>query len=291
MVKDRLVVTVSDVNGTKAYNLNRIIKKVIIWAILLIVAVLTIGFFVISKLSVSVKELSSKSEMLQSQNELYSKQIKAKVEYIDELSGQLDDIEEIIGINKDDESSLIQRATLAKLSLAQKTYMLETIPSGCPMKECTQTSAFGWRVNPITKDRQYHKGLDLRAKRRTPVHATADGVVRYVQDKNKGTFGRVIIISHNFGFETVYGHLRFTEVKVGDVIKKGQLIAKSGNSGRSSGPHLHYEVRYASKILNPNYFINWDIKSYDKLFEKERRVKWESLVNQIKKQSKIMEQQ
>lgn len=290
-MKDRLVVTVSDVNGTKAYNLNRIIKKVIIWAILLIVAVLTIGFFVISKLSVSVKELSSKSEMLQSQNELYSKQIKAKVEYIDELSGQLDDIEEIIGINKDDESSLIQRATLAKLSLAQKTYMLETIPSGCPMKECTQTSAFGWRVNPITKDRQYHKGLDLRAKRRTPVHATADGVVRYVQDKNKGTFGRVIIISHNFGFETVYGHLRFTEVKVGDVIKKGQLIAKSGNSGRSSGPHLHYEVRYASKILNPNYFINWDIKSYDKLFEKERRVKWESLVNQIKKQSKIMEQQ
>ena len=146
--------------------------------------------------------------------------------------------------------------------------MLQTIPSGCPMEECTKTSAFGWRTNPVTREKQFHKGLDLRAKRRTPVNATADGVVRYVQDKNKGTFGRVIIISHGFGFESVFGHLRFTHVKVGDVIKKGQLIGKSGNSGRSNGPHLHYEVRYASKVLNPMNFIHWNMKNYENLFEK-----------------------
>ena len=75
-------------------------------------------------------------------------------------------------------------------------------------------------------------------------------------------------------------------VKTGDIGKKGDVIALSGNSGRSSGPHLHYEVRYARKVLDPKYFLKWNMKSYESIFEKQRRVKWESLVSLINEQKK-----
>ena len=292
MKKDRLLITISDVKHTKTYNVSSVIKKILFWILISVVLVVSISFFTISNLVEHVQNLSAEQENIQKQNELFSDQIRTKMKQIKELGDQLENIEEIIGINNDDSSStLIQRATLAKLTSAQKTYMLETIPSRCPLKQCITTSEFGWRRHPTLNKRQFHKGIDLRAARRTPVYATADGVVRYVQDKNEGTFGRVIIISHNFGFETVYGHLRFTDVKVGDVVRKNQQIGRSGNSGRSNGPHLHYEVRYASKILDPNDFIKWNLKNYDEIFKKQRRVKWESLVKMINSQSHKLEQQ
>jgi len=291
MRKDRLVITVSDINSSKSYSVNKVIKKVMLWTLIVVLAVVSISFFTISKLSSSVNKLSSDRDMLTKENNQYNEQIKSKITQIQELGAELEKIEEIIGVNNDDTTDIIQRATLAKLTSAEKSYMLQTIPSSCPLEECITTSKFGWRTNPITNAKQYHKGIDLRAARRTPVKATADGVVRYIQDKNEGTFGRVVIISHNFGFETLYGHLRFVDVKVGDIVRKGQVVARSGNSGRSNGPHLHYEVIHASKVLEPIYFINWNMKNYEEIFEKQRRVKWESLVNLVSNQSHKLEQQ
>lgn len=291
MKKDRLVITISDVDKSRSYNVNKIIKKIILWIILVTLAVVSLSFFTISKLATSVNELSNERDELTKENNRYSDQIDAKVTQIKELGDELQKIEDIIGINVDDTTDLIQRATLAKLTSAEKSYMLQTIPSNCPLEVCTTTSKFGWRTNPVTNEKQYHKGIDLRAARRTPVHVTADGVVRYVEDKNKGTFGRVIIVSHNFGFETIYGHLRFTDVKVGDVVKKGQVIGRSGNSGRSNGPHLHYEITHASKVLDPRHFIDWGMKNYEDIFEKQRRVNWESLVKLVSDQSSKMVQQ
>jgi murein DD-endopeptidase MepM/ murein hydrolase activator NlpD len=291
MKKDRLIITISDIDKTKSYNVNKVIKKVLFWVIISIVTIVGVSFFIISKLSDNVHHLSLDRIKLQKENQLYSKKIEQKKELIKQLGSELENIEKIIGINQDDTASLIQRATLAKITSAQKMYMLQTIPSGCPLKQCIITSPFGWRQHPTLHSKQFHNGIDLRAARRTPVYATADGVVRYVQDKNEGTFGRVIIIAHNFGFETVYGHLRFTLVKVGDVVKKGQLIAKSGNSGRSNGPHLHYEVRHASKVLDPKDFINWNMQNYETIFNKQRRVKWDSLIKLINNQHKILAQQ
>ena len=291
MKKDSLIITISDIDKTKSYNVNKVIKKVLFWVIISIVTIVGVSFFIISKLSDNVHHLSLDRERLQKENQVYSKKIEQKKELIKQLGSELENIEKIIGINQDDTASLIQRATLAKITSAQKMYMLQTIPSGCPLKQCIVTSPFGWRQHPTLHSKQFHNGVDLRAARRTPVYATADGVVRYVQDKNEGTFGRVVIISHNFGFETVYGHLRFTLVKVGDVIKKGQLIAKSGNSGRSNGPHLHYEVRHASKVLNPQNFIDWNMQNYETIFTKQRRVKWDSLIKLINNQHKILVQQ
>lgn len=291
MKKDRLVITVSDINSSKSFSVNKIIKKIVLWGIFAILSIFAISFFIISQLSNNVNDLSADREKLTNENNLYSQQIKSKIAQIEELGSHIEEIEDIIGINKEDHTSLIQRATLAKLTSSEKMYMLQTIPSGCPMKACTPTSKFGWRTHPITKKKQYHNGLDLRAARRTEVRATADGVVKYVQDKNKGTLGRVVMILHNFGFETRYAHLRFADVKAGDVVYKGQLIGRSGNSGRSSGPHLHYELRHGNKILDPTSFTKWDMKNYEMIFETQRRVEWESLIKLIKSQQNKLVQQ
>ena len=187
MKKDRLTITISDVNTSKSYSVNKVIKKILLWILVIIVLVFSISFFTISELINSVNKLSQDSKALEIQNIMYSDKIKLKIKQIKELGSELEKIEDIIGINIDDTTTLIQRATLAKLTSAQKSYMLQTIPNNCPLEKCTTTSKFRWRTNPITKQKQYHKGIDLRAARRTTVHSTADGVVRYMQDKNIGT--------------------------------------------------------------------------------------------------------
>lgn len=299
LINNRLVITVSDINSTKSYNIHQLFRKLIFVIIFAVIVVIAGSFWLISFLSNEVDTIREKKQQeisvlvekekkLQAQNLFYSMQIKGKVKDIEELSSKLDSIEEIIGIkNGDNEQDAITRATLAKISSTQKMLMLTTIPNGSPLKETKTTASFGYRIHPVTNAKQFHRGIDLRAKINTPIYSTADGVVRYVQDKDIGDFGRVIIIAHNFGFETVYGHLRSTNVKLGDVVKRNQLIGTSGNSGRSTGPHLHYEVRYASMVLDPKDFIDWTLKSYDTIFEKQRRVRWEYLVNLIKEQHKL----
>lgn len=298
-MKNRLIITVSDVNSTKSYNVHQLVKKVAFFVIVAAIIVISGAFYFISFLSSEMDDLQDekakeieylleKEKKLQAQNLFYSMQIKGKVQDIEELSSKLDSIEEIIGLKKQDEKmDAITRATLARISSQQKMYMLTTIPNGSPLTETRTTASFGYRIHPVTKRKKFHRGIDLRAKMKTPVYSTADGVVRYVQSRNKGDFGRVIIIAHNFGFETVYAHMNRTKVKIGDVVKKNQLIGLTGNSGRSTGPHLHYEVRYASKVLNPRDFIKWDLKTYETIFEKQRRVQWEYLVKLIKEQHKL----
>ena len=96
--------------------------------------------------------------------------------------------------------------------------------------------------------------------------------------------GRVIKISHNYGFKTTFAHMSKTYVKLGEIVKKGQIIGLVGSSGRSSGPHLHYEIRYASLLLSPKNFIKWNLDTYDSIFKNERKVEWESLISLIKDQ-------
>jgi murein DD-endopeptidase MepM/ murein hydrolase activator NlpD len=235
--------------------------------------------------------LSKKEQELITQNRLNAMKIEDTLKDIEELSSTLDEIENIIGINKEEKDDLVERVKVAKLTSIEKMKLLNLVPNGSPLKEMKVTASFGYRKHPITKKRQFHKGIDLRAKRGTEVFTTADGVIRYVQSKNKGDFGRMVIVSHALGFETVYAHLKKTKVKIGDIIYKGDTIGLSGNSGRSTGPHLHYEIRYASRVLNPYRFIKWDLKNFDTIIKKESRVPWESLITLINKQEKKLDQQ
>jgi len=113
---------------------------------------------------------------------------------------------------------------------------------------------YGWRKHPVTGKRSYHNGLDLSNKTGTPIYATADGVV--AKTGKKKLMGRYIQISHKFGYTTKYGHLNKILVKKGDKVHRGQIIAEMGNTGRSTGPHLHYEVLRYNKNRNPYYYLN-----------------------------------
>jgi murein DD-endopeptidase MepM/ murein hydrolase activator NlpD len=216
-------------------------------------------------------------------------QIKGKVEDIEALSSKLDEIEEMIGLKAKKEKE-VSKEILESISQRNKMLMFISIPNGAPLKETRVTSSYGYRIHPVTHKKKFHRGIDLKAGWNTPVYATADGVVTYVQPKNIGDFGRVIKVQHNFGFETTYAHLNKTKVQAGDIIKKNQEIGLSGSSGRSTAPHLHYELKYGGRILNPKSFINWQMNNFNDIFKKERRVKWESLVNLIREQSKMVQQ-
>lgn len=140
---------------------------------------------------------------------------------------------------------------LAKF-LQERRSVLAATPSIWPVHGWV-TSGFGYRISPFTGKRAFHSGLDISSRMKTPIIAPADGVVTFrgVQ----GGFGRMIVINHGHGIVTRYAHLSKYNVKVGQKVKRGDNIALLGNSGRSTGPHLHYEVLLSGVPTNPRYYI------------------------------------
>jgi murein DD-endopeptidase MepM/ murein hydrolase activator NlpD len=126
---------------------------------------------------------------------------------------------------------------------------------------------YGLRMHPIFKTLKDHKGLDFTAPRGTPVYATGDGIVQKAHFS--GTYGNVVYIDHQYGFETRYAHLSRFAVKEGDHVKRGQIIGNVGNTGNSVSAHLHYEVLIAGKNVNPINFFQRDISNdeYEKLIQ------------------------
>ena len=139
-----------------------------------------------------------------------------------------------------------------------KFKMLSSIPAVMPIaiKNYGRISAgYGWRIHPIYKTRKFHDGMDFTGKIGTPIYATGDGVVK-VARKERG-YGKKIVIDHGYGYTTVYAHLNGYNVKRRQKVKRGEIIGYLGNTGVSTGPHLHYEVRKNNRPLNPiNYYFN-----------------------------------
>ena len=136
--------------------------------------------------------------------------------------------------------------------------MASCIPAIPPMnpdpKKYRYTSAFGYRSDPFTGRSKRHTGVDFAMKPGNPIYATGDGVVESVKFELFG-YGNQIVIDHGFGYKTRYAHMKTVGVSEGMKVKRGECIGLSGNSGRSSGPHLHYEVIYKGNHVNPyNYF-------------------------------------
>jgi murein DD-endopeptidase MepM/ murein hydrolase activator NlpD len=117
------------------------------------------------------------------------------------------------------------------------------------------TSTFAYRIDPFTGLRQFHEGLDIANRLGTPIVAPADGVVARVS--NTTGYGLTVEINHGYGIKTLYGHLSKSYVSVGQTIKRGQKIAAVGESGRATGPHLHYQVMLNDVPVNPmSYILN-----------------------------------
>jgi len=120
------------------------------------------------------------------------------------------------------------------------------IPLGIPL---VVTSEYGYRKHPVTRHYRLHEGIDFRAATGTPIYASKTGKVTYA--RRKGGYGKTVSIQHEDDYSTSYGHLSRIYVSVGDFVQQGQVIGLAGNTGISTGPHLHFEIRYKGKSENP----------------------------------------
>lgn len=142
-----------------------------------------------------------------------------------------------------------------------KEKLLASIPAIQPVanKDLTRmASGYGWRSDPFTKARKRHKGMDFTAPRGTPIYATGNGKVIRADNRSSG-FGKHVRIDHGFGYVTLYAHMSKYNVKKGQKVKRGDIIGFVGNTGRSKGAHLHYEVRYNKNAINPINFYYGDL--------------------------------
>ena len=152
-----------------------------------------------------------------------------------------------------------------------KSNMLASIPAIQPVanKDLKRmASGYGYRIHPIYKTRKMHYGMDFSAKTGTEIYSTGDGVVSKVKRSKRG-YGNYVKINHGFGYETLYAHMSKYIVKKGQKVKRGEVIGFVGNSGISTAPHLHYEVRKDNKKINPVNFYYNDLspEEYEKMLE------------------------
>ncbi|MDO7570305.1 MAG: M23 family metallopeptidase [Flavobacteriaceae bacterium] len=164
---------------------------------------------------------------------------------------------------------------------SNKAALLEAIPSIQPIKNKDLTrmaSGYGYRNDPFTKKRRFHWGMDFTAKKGVPVYATGNGVVKRADNRASG-YGNHIRIDHGFGYVSLYAHLSKYNVRRGQKVKRGDLIGYVGNTGRSAGPHLHYEIFKDKKRINPLNFY------YGNLSQKE----FDVLVTQAKQENQSMD--
>lgn len=305
-MRDQLIVTISDINGSKQYTVHEVIKKVIFWVIVSIVLIIIATYIYIDSINKKITQLDSRvaymqqksidltkiNQKLMDKNSILASDINESGEKLSIMNSKLGEIEEIVGIGPNvslsfddrvDEAKDFQQKKIdkAKITAIQKAFLVNGIPNGKLVDYKRISSKFGYRVHPVTKIRDFHAGLDLPAKFGTPIYAPADGVVEYAQ--TKGAYGNFLLIGHNYGFKTAYGHLSRFAVKYGDYVSKGDIIAYIGSTGRSTGPHLHYELRYLNKWLDPYPFVLWDGKDIDVMKDQERKVNWIGALKQIQK--------
>ncbi len=298
-MKNKYFITVTTVKGTKHYTFHEIFKFIVLSLLILVVLSLTGGYFYISYLRTKVNEINTQKQKLSNEvtkltgklkklnnkivilnNSVLNKQVE-----LEKLNSKLDDLETKMGLKGNVFFSNINVKSLTKDEI-NKILML--FPSGKPISKVVISSPFGWRMHPILKKREFHPGIDIRGHGLIPVHATANGVVLGA-GLNPYGYGYVVKMANVYGFTTLYAHLRKNlKVKTGQFVKKGQIIGYVGNTGLSTGQHLHYEIRYNDKPLNPINFVYWNGMNFFKIFKKEKGVPWESL---IKANLLIMKQQ
>jgi formiminotetrahydrofolate cyclodeaminase len=145
--------------------------------------------------------------------------------------------------------------------IKDKEKLLACTPAIQPVnnKDLTRVaSGYGNRVDPVYKTIKFHAGLDFAAPQGTPIYATADGRVKTSGNLGNG-YGNHVVINHGYGYETLYGHMVRVKVRSGEVVKRGEVIGWVGSTGKSTGPHVHYEVHKGSRTIDPIYFFYNDL--------------------------------
>ena len=151
-----------------------------------------------------------------------------------------------------------------------KEVMLEHLPAIQPVlnKDLTRmASGYGWRIDPVYHSRRFHEGMDFTAPIGTDIFATANGTVQSAGWQQG--YGNCVQINHGYGYLTLYGHMSSIKVRIGQIVKRGDVIGLVGSTGKSTGPHLHYEVHYKGQIMNPQnyYYLDLSPADYDRMVQ------------------------
>lgn len=164
---------------------------------------------------------------------------------LSDLQRRIDEVRQAIDLRRESQEEI-------QGFLNDQRSLLAAKPKGWPTKGWI-TSDFGMRNSPFSGRRSMHEGMDIAARTGTPIHATADGIVS--QSETAPGYGKLVVVDHGYGYKTYYAHNSKIFVKVGQRVKRGERIAAVGNTGSSTGPHLHYEVRLNGVPVNPRKFL------------------------------------
>ncbi|EKM24282.1 M23 family metallopeptidase [Vibrio sp. HENC-03] len=294
-MKDQLTISISNINGSKHWYFSKAMQRNFKTGLVAFILGLTATAILInhlySQVDDAVLEQAKLTEQSRSMGQELSelKALKSELENdlsereerVQLVSERLGELEKVLGVaNESNTESLDARFDTAAITSNVRMVMLNQIPNGSPVGKARLSSGFGKRVHPVTKKTKMHRGLDFAVNTGTKVYASADGVIETTRRSSKG-YGNLLHIQHSFGFSSAYAHLKEFKVKTGEFVKKGQLIAISGNTGLSSGPHLHYEVRFIGRAVNPRPFVDWNLNNFEDIFTKERRIRWESLIKTV----------
>lgn len=291
-----LAVTVSGVRGTSHYKLSRKtvtrLKLLILTLIISVFVVTTTVLKLVDEVQYSRQQqtilenqssdLTTQLKQYQIQKEQLEGDISSKEDELLSVSSRLEEIEEYLGGERLD-LDMDTRLDLAAINTSVRLALLAKIPNGAPVKIGRQSSQYGMRTHPVTKKRTMHRGLDFAVNTGTPIYSPADGVIEVTRKSDKGS-GNFIRISHSFGITSSYSHMKSFKVKSGQFVEKGDLIGFSGNSGLTSGPHLHYEIRFVGRSMNPANFVNWNIDNFESLFENQKGIQWDFLIKSVEQQ-------
>ncbi|MGF1689538.1 M23 family metallopeptidase [Photobacterium japonica] len=303
-MSDNICISVSDHRGTSHYLINRFKKRYFVLAATAVLTVCGVGGYNVyslyqdkqhsnvqlselqeqaSALQIKAEQLSTSLEEENDENVALMDALTEKQVALSMLTQRIDDVETILGLQDNENgkpASLEERVDSAAISSAVRGTLFRMIPNGNPTPGIRMSSQYGTRVHPVTGKRKRHLGLDFAANIGTKIYAPADGVVEVVRPSKKGS-GNFLKLAHTMGFATTYSHMNKFNVRSGHFVRKGDLIGWTGNTGLSTGPHLHYEIRFLGRALNPRTFVDWTPDNFDSLFEKEKTVQWASLLKMI----------
>jgi murein DD-endopeptidase MepM/ murein hydrolase activator NlpD len=228
----------------------------------------------------NIQRMAEENESLRLQNEDYDNSISAmanRLNRFEENTGRLArelGVEDVVptavggespegsaahSVRDQELASLRHRAATLDVSLAElgevfqaRQRMMASTPNGMPV-EGWFSHGYGWRKDPWTEEREFHRGMDIVADAGTPIEATGDGVIS--RATRKSDYGKTIDISHGYGYVSRYAHLSELLVRPGQKVRRGDVIGRVGTTGRSTGPHLHYEVFRDDRRVNPWKFL------------------------------------
>ncbi len=296
----KIIIQIPTKNGDQQFYFGRISVVTVLASVIALPAVIGGAWYInqqqrydqdvlvqaVAQLESEKNEITALYEEQLDTNHSLSQSLTDRNNQIQLLGKRVFDVESVLGLADEDlmldenNLALEERIDAAAIDSAVRATMFRLIPNDSPITYQRISSSYGSRINPITGKRHVHTGIDLTCKRGEEVLAPADGVVETVRPGNRG-YGNYLTLRHSFGFMSSYAHLQHFKVKSGEFVSKGDVIAQCGNSGNSTGPHLHYEVRFLGRALNPQYLMDWTPENFNYVFEKENKVKWGPLVQLI----------